>query len=51
VNLGRKKEKKILRCTVCGENAFGHNFDQITCESCKGKIDQQRKIGKLVFPI
>ncbi len=29
---------------VCGAKAFGYNFDQITCESCKGKydIDQYR---------
>jgi ribosomal protein L37E len=34
---GKKLDKKNLRCTVCGARAFGYNFDQITCESCKGK--------------
>jgi hypothetical protein len=33
----KKKEKKDLQCTICGARAFGYNFDQITCESCKGK--------------
>ena len=33
----RKKEKKNLNCAVCGGRAFGYNFDQISCESCKGK--------------
>jgi len=40
----RKKEKKNLRCVVCNERAVGYNFDQISCESCKGKIDKIRKI-------
>ncbi|CAF1009630.1 unnamed protein product [Adineta steineri] len=34
-NEKKKYEKKDLRCTVCGARAFGYNFDQITCESCK----------------
>jgi hypothetical protein len=42
----RKKEKKNLRCVVCNERAVGYNFDQISCESCKGKID---KISKIIF--
>ena len=24
-----------LVCRVCGDQATGYNFDQITCESCK----------------
>ena len=32
-----KDEKKQLRCIVCGAKASGHNFDRITCESCKGR--------------
>jgi hypothetical protein len=32
--------KKNLTCTVCGARAYGYNFDQISCESCKGKIKQ-----------
>ena len=24
-----------LVCRVCGAPAYGYNFDQITCESCK----------------
>jgi len=35
-----KKEKKNLRCVVCGARAFGYNFDRITCESCKGKKNE-----------
>jgi hypothetical protein len=37
VNGERKKDKKNLNCAVCGGKAFGYNFDQISCESCKGK--------------
>lgn len=32
----KKKENKTLFCVVCGAKALGYNFDQITCESCKG---------------
>ncbi|CAF1077316.1 unnamed protein product [Didymodactylos carnosus] len=30
-----KLTKKNLICRVCGAKAFGYNFDQVTCESCK----------------
>jgi hypothetical protein len=40
----RKKEKKNLICAVCSARAFGYNFDQISCESCKGKINFQKKL-------
>ncbi|CAM4934434.1 unnamed protein product [Rotaria socialis] len=33
---GKKTEKTVLQCVVCGAKAFGYNFDRITCESCKG---------------
>ena len=37
---GRKKQRKRPRedekvCRVCGDKALAHNFDAITCESCK----------------
>ncbi|CAF3083436.1 unnamed protein product [Rotaria socialis] len=32
---GKKTEKTVLQCVVCGAKAFGYNFDRITCESCK----------------
>ena len=41
INYERKKEKKNLICAVCGARAFGYNFDQISCESCKGKNKQK----------
>ncbi len=31
-----KRRKATLTCVVCGGAASGHNFNQITCESCKG---------------
>ncbi|CAF1094574.1 unnamed protein product [Adineta ricciae] len=31
----KKLTKKDLTCAVCGAQAFGYNFDQISCESCK----------------
>ncbi|CAF0872999.1 unnamed protein product [Adineta ricciae] len=31
----KQLEKRDLQCVVCGARAFGYNFDQITCESCK----------------
>ncbi|CAF1257491.1 unnamed protein product [Adineta ricciae] len=30
-----KRRKADLTCVVCGGSAFGYNFGQITCESCK----------------
>jgi len=30
-----KRPKPTLKCVVCGDNAFGYNFDAISCESCK----------------
>ncbi|UJR09349.1 hypothetical protein I4U23_013592 [Adineta vaga] len=30
-----KKTKQDLFCAVCNAKAFGYNFDQISCESCK----------------
>ncbi|UJR36791.1 hypothetical protein I4U23_029504 [Adineta vaga] len=40
INRKEKKhiEKKDLDCVVCGARAYGYNFDQITCESCKGRL-------------
>ncbi|CAF3687739.1 unnamed protein product [Rotaria socialis] len=35
VNGENAKKKKSLRCVVCSGRAFGYNFDQISCESCK----------------
>lgn len=32
---GTKRIKDIPPCFVCGAEAHGYNFDQITCESCK----------------
>ncbi|UJR23406.1 hypothetical protein I4U23_026413 [Adineta vaga] len=32
---GTKRTKDIPPCFVCGAEAHGYNFDQITCESCK----------------
>ncbi|CAF1528317.1 unnamed protein product [Adineta ricciae] len=32
---GIKRVKDIPPCVVCGADAHGYNFDQITCESCK----------------
>ncbi|CAF4750994.1 unnamed protein product [Rotaria sp. Silwood2] len=31
----KKKPKHNFRCVVCNGRAFGYNFDQISCESCK----------------
>lgn len=39
MNAENAKEKRNLRCVICGGRAFGHNFDQISCESCKGMIN------------
>ncbi|CAF1038652.1 unnamed protein product [Rotaria sordida] len=30
-----KRPKPTLNCVVCGDHAFGYNFDAISCESCK----------------
>ncbi|CAM2721164.1 unnamed protein product [Rotaria socialis] len=30
-----KKRKADLTCAICQGHAFGYNFDQISCESCK----------------
>ncbi|CAF4359877.1 unnamed protein product, partial [Rotaria sp. Silwood2] len=29
------RPKPTLKCIVCGDHAFGYNFDAISCESCK----------------
>ncbi|CAF0975383.1 unnamed protein product [Adineta steineri] len=34
-NMNMKKRKADLTCVVCGGQAIGYNFAQITCESCK----------------
>ncbi|CAF4938131.1 unnamed protein product, partial [Rotaria sp. Silwood1] len=34
-NAGKKSKKSNFECHVCGGPAYGYNFDQITCESCK----------------
>jgi hypothetical protein len=39
INGEKKAEKKKLVCAVCNATANGYNFDQISCESCKGKIN------------
>jgi hypothetical protein len=39
INGEKKGEKKKLFCVVCNATASGYNFDQISCESCKGKIN------------
>ncbi|CAF4478085.1 unnamed protein product [Rotaria socialis] len=31
----QESQVPTLECGVCGAPAFGYNFDQITCESCK----------------
>ena len=31
-----KRRKADLTCVICHGRAFGYNFEQITCESCKG---------------
>jgi len=31
-----KRRKADLTCVICGGSASGYNFNQITCESCKG---------------
>lgn len=43
--------KKYLRCVVCGARAFGYNFDRITCESCKGKINTNDSCQTISFPL
>ncbi|CAF1216135.1 unnamed protein product [Adineta steineri] len=35
VNNGTRRLKDVPPCFVCGAEAHGYNFDQITCESCK----------------
>jgi hypothetical protein len=44
INDTENKQKQTLRCVVCGAKAFGYNFDQITCESCKGELKNANKI-------
>ncbi|CAF3527628.1 unnamed protein product, partial [Rotaria sp. Silwood2] len=34
-NTTEESQQPSLICGVCGAPAFGYNFDQITCESCK----------------
>ncbi|CAF2892764.1 unnamed protein product [Rotaria sp. Silwood2] len=34
-NTDTKKRKADLTCVICGGQAIGYNFDQISCESCK----------------
>ncbi|CAF1287708.1 unnamed protein product [Adineta steineri] len=29
------RPKPYLKCIVCGDDAYGYNFDAISCESCK----------------
>lgn len=49
----RAKEEKL--CGVCGDRAFGYNFDAISCESCKaffrrnalkGLVSSRIRVGK-----
>lgn len=44
MNDENQKEKKNLRCVVCSGRAHGYNFDQISCESCKGKKGKRQKL-------
>ncbi|UJR22700.1 hypothetical protein I4U23_025736 [Adineta vaga] len=30
-----KRSRAFLKCVVCGDDAYGYNFDAISCESCK----------------
>jgi len=34
-NQSQEPQLPNLKCGVCGAPAYGYNFDQITCESCK----------------
>ncbi|CAF1125607.1 unnamed protein product [Rotaria sordida] len=34
-NTNKKKRKADLTCVICGGQAVGYNFSQISCESCK----------------
>ncbi len=35
-NTNVKRRKADLTCVICGGASSGYNFNQITCESCKG---------------
>ncbi|CAF1259023.1 unnamed protein product [Rotaria sordida] len=30
-----KRLKPSLKCAICGDDAYGYNFDVVSCESCK----------------
>ncbi|CAF3964555.1 unnamed protein product, partial [Rotaria sp. Silwood1] len=34
-NAENESKESNFECCVCGGPAYGYNFDQITCESCK----------------
>lgn len=36
--LMKKRKSADLTCVICGGRASGYNFNQITCESCKGSL-------------
>lgn len=47
-----------LKCCVCGGKAFGFNFNQITCESCKAffrrnafKSEVKNKMKEIFFSL
>ncbi|CAF2251550.1 unnamed protein product [Rotaria magnacalcarata] len=44
-----KRPKTSLKCTVCSDDAYGYNFDVISCESCKAffRRNALRPPGKL----
>ncbi len=50
-SIGRGKTrgggKAELKCAVCGDKALGHNFDAITCESCKAFFRRNATKGEV----
>ena len=52
VSLRKKRSLDDKICRICGDKALAHNFDVITCESCKAffrrnalKREEVRKLG------
>lgn len=38
-------------CGVCGDKAFFHNFNALTCQACKAFFRRNAKKRKVSFPI